>query len=283
MSDRNRLIAVTVAVPVKNEGSTLEACLARLYRFAEVVVIDSNSADNTRQVAEKAGARVLNFEWDGRYPKKRNWFLLNSPPTQPWVLFLDADEFIDDDFCDALEFAIEDESVNGYWLEYSNHFMGKLLRHGLPQRKLALFKVGKALYEKIEEDNWSHLDMEIHEHPIVNGVVKEIKAPIEHRDDRGISVFLQKHIGYAQWEARRSLSLSSDKGPIAIDLTPRQRFKYKYITKWWYSYFYFIYTYIVRFGCLDGGRGLHYALYKAWYFRTIRLLILEYKQADERL
>jgi hypothetical protein len=38
---------------------------------------------------------------------KRNWFLLNEPPTQPWVLLLDADEFVDDAFCDALARAVQ--------------------------------------------------------------------------------------------------------------------------------------------------------------------------------
>jgi hypothetical protein len=43
----------------------------------------------------------------------------------------------------------------------------------------------------------------------------------------------------------------------------------------WYPGFYFLFTYIAKRGFLDGGAGLHYATYKAWYFRTIRLLIQE--------
>jgi glycosyltransferase involved in cell wall biosynthesis len=81
---------VTAAVPVKNEACNLAACLERLSRFAEIVVIDSGSTDRTREIAERFGARIVDFTWDGRYPKRRNWFLLDDPPSQPWVLFLDA-------------------------------------------------------------------------------------------------------------------------------------------------------------------------------------------------
>lgn len=267
-------LPATVAIPVRNEEANLRACLARLSRFAEIVVIDSGSTDRTRQIAQEFGARVVDFTWDGCYPKKRNWFLLNDPPTQPWVLFLDADEFVDDAFCEAVETAIEDSGYDGYWLTYTNHFLGNPLHHGVVQRKLALFRVGRALYEKIEEEYWSRLDMEIHEHPIVEGAVGVIPVPIDHRDDKGLARFLEKHVDYARWEARRFAKLQDD--PEAWrHFTGRQRFKYRHLMKWWYPAFYFLFSYGVKRGFLDGRAGFHYALYKAWYFRTIALFIRE--------
>ncbi len=274
MPDKAVFLPVTVAVPVKNEEANLCACLERLGRFAEIVVIDSGSTDRTREIAESFGARIVDFHWDGKYPKKRNWFLLNAPPTQPWVLFLDADELVDEAFCDALTMAVEDESIDGYWLAYTNYFLGHPLRHGLAQRKLALFRVGKALFETIEEDGWSRLDMEVHEHPIVEGAVGRISVPIDHRDDRGLARFLERHLDYARWEAMRYAELKS-RPDAWRHLTGRQRFKYRHLIKWWYPGFYFLFTYIVKLGLLDGGAGYHYAAYKAWYFRTIRLLITE--------
>lgn len=275
MPDNAVPLTVTVAVPVKNEAANLARCLERLGRFAEIVVIDSGSTDRTREIAEAQGARVVDFAWDGRYPKKRNWFLLNAPPNQPWVLFLDADEFVDDAFCDAVARAVEDDRYDGYWLAYTNHFLGRELRHGLAQRKLALFRVGKGLYERIEEEGWSALDMEIHEHPIIEGRVGEITAPIDHRDDKGLAKFIERHKDYALWEARRFRQLQTDRAAWAR-FTPRQRFKYRHLAKWWYPWVYFLFTYLVKRGLLDGGAGFHYAAYKAWYFQTIRLLIREH-------
>lgn len=267
-------IPVTVAVPVKNEEKNLTRCLERLSRFAEIVVIDSNSTDQTRQIARLFEARIVNFEWDGRFPKKRNWFLINEPPTQPWVLFLDADEFVNEAFCDAIASAVEDTTHDAFWLNYANYFLGKPLKYGIAQRKLALFRVGKALYERIEEDGWSQLDMEIHEHPIVSGTVGEISERIDHQDYKGLGKFIEKHRDYALWEAQRFAALSNNtENPDHF--TSRQKFKYKNISKWWYPWFYFCVNYFWKLGFLDGKHGFYHSYYKTWYFHTIRLIIAE--------
>ena len=271
-------IPVTVVVPVKNEERNLTRCLNGLSRFSEVVVVDSNSTDGTKMIARSCGARLIEFHWDGRYPKKRNWLLINHVLENDWVLFLDADEFVGDDFCDEVAAAIQSSPDVGYWLNYTNYFLGRRLKHGVPQRKLALFKIGSGLYERIEEDSWSGLDMEVHEHPILVGSVGEIRAPVVHNDYRGIEKFLDRHRDYARWEARR-IRLLEQEGTVS-GLTLRQRFKYRYLAYWWYPLFYFAYSYFLRFGFLDGAAGLQHAFYKTWYFVTIRLLVCELRRGQ---
>lgn len=266
-------IQVTVVVPAKNEERNLGRCLAALSRFAEVIVVDSVSTDRTQEIARAAGAKLIEFHWDGRYPKKRNWVLLNYKLANPWVLFLDADEFVDDRFCNEVAAAIASGRHNGYWLTYSNYFLGQQLRHGVPQRKLALFRVGSGLYERIDEQRWTALDMEVHEHPIIDGSVGEIPAPIEHNDRSGLAVFLDRHRSYALWESQRFLRLEECNDQAK--LTRRQRVKYANLTRWWFPWGYFLYTYLGRLGFLDGRAGFSYAFYKLWYFETIRQLIKE--------
>jgi glycosyltransferase involved in cell wall biosynthesis len=268
-------IPVTVVVPVKNEERNLGRCLRALSRFAEVIVVDSGSTDRTQEIARESGAGLIEFRWDGRYPKKRNWVLINQRLANEWVLFLDADEVVDDRFCDEVVVAIASDEHNGYWLNYTNYFLGRRLRHGVPQRKLALFRLGTGLYEGIEEDSWSSLDMEVHEHPILEGSVGEIRAPIEHNDFRGIDKFLDRHRDYARWEARRFLLLEQKSEIDSPTLTPHQRFKYRHLASWWYPGFYFLYAYFVRLGFLDGAAGFQYAFYKAWYFLTTKVMIQE--------
>lgn len=271
-----RPIPISVVVPVKNEAANLAACLARLDRFAEVVVVDSSSVDATPAIAHAHGARLINFEWNGQYPKKRNWVLLNHKLACDWVLFLDADELIDSAFADAAEAAIRSTHHDGFWLRYTNYFLGYPLRHGIAQRKLALFRVGKGLYERIDEDRWSSLDMEVHEHPQIDGRVGDIEVRIDHNDDRGILHFIDRHREYALWESERVRSLRNQGSQALAALTPRQRFKYKHIEKWWYPYFYFGAQYLAKLGILDGYAGLQYAHYKYWYFSTIRLLCAQH-------
>ncbi len=117
--------------------------------------------------------------------------------------------------------------------------------------------------------------MEIHEHPIISGQIGNIDEPIEHNDDRGIIKFIDRHRDYALWEAERVLLLRDAGSVEYVKLSKRQLFKYRHIGTWWYSGFYFIFTYFVRLGFLDGSPGLSYAFYKAWYFETIRMLIRE--------
>lgn len=273
-------IPVTVVVPVKNEERNLARCLSGLSRFSEVIVVDSGSTDATQKIAREAGAKILMFVWNGKYPKKRNWVLLSQKLGNNWVLFLDADEFVTTRFCDEVNSVVSSGRHVGYWINYTNYFLGRRLRYGVPQKKLALFKVGEALYERVEEEFWTALDMEVHEHPIVNGSVGNIRNPVEHNDDRGIDKFLVRHLEYARWEARRTLALKTIDRLGEGRLTGRQKLKYRNIERWWYPGAYFFYTYIVKLGMLDGVSGFQYAVYKSWYFLTIRLLIVEIR-ADE--
>jgi glycosyltransferase involved in cell wall biosynthesis len=265
-----RVIAVTAVVPVKNEEKNLASCLARLSSFKEVLVVDSDSTDRTREIAEAFGAKIIDFAWQGGFPKKRNWVLLNYKFSTQWVLFVDADEQLTDEFLQEMSGKITEDRHVGFWTNYRNHFLGRVLKYGVPQRKLALFRVGAGLFERIDEVRWSNLDMEVHEHPILSGSIGQIMAPIDHLDFRGLEHFLDRHNAYSTWEANRFLQQVN-----AVAMTPRQTAKYKYILQWWFPLAYFVLTYVMRLGFLDGRAGYVYAVFKATYYMQVREKILE--------
>lgn len=292
MGDAKKQATVTVVIPAKDEAINLVSCIAQVSVLGPCVVVDSESADSTREVATSAGAEVVDFQWNGQFPKKRNWVLSNYEFKTDWVLFLDADEFVSPKFVAEVNQAIQSTEYVGFWLNFENHFMGKKLRGGDPFRKLALFRVGAGEYERIEEDHWSHLDMEVHEHPVLQGTVGEIKAPIEHNDFRGIKHYIAKHNEYSSWEAARYLRLMRSRKemnpPSAIrhqkspksgsewsNLTDRQKKKYRNLGKWWFALAYFLASFFLKKGFLDGSAGFHFALMKAIYFYQARLKILE--------
>jgi hypothetical protein len=223
---------------------------------------------------------LLNFEWRGGFPKKRNWVLLNHKFATDWVLFLDADEFLTDAFVEELQETISKSKNVGYWLSYRNHFEGRILRYGVPQRKLGLFKVGAGFYEKIDDLGWSELDMEVHEHPIVGGPVGEIGSPIDHLDYRGLHHFIARHNAYSSWEANRYLFLRRER-TMHKHLSQRQIAKYRFVTSWWFPVAYFLFTYLIRGGFLDGRAGFVYASFKANYFLQIREKIAELIAAQD--
>jgi glycosyltransferase involved in cell wall biosynthesis len=269
-----KVLPVTVVVPVKNEAANLSECLAALDGFAEIVVVDSASVDKTVEIAKAAGATILDFRWAGGFPKKRNWVLQTFTFKTDWVLFLDGDEKPTPAFKAAVTEALRNAKYVGFWLRYRNHFMGRVLRYGVPQRKLALFRVGSGYYERIEDPGWSTLDMEVHEHPVLNGLVGEIAEPIEHKDFRGLRHFIGQHNDYSSWEAYRYISLVND--TVAWShLTSRQKFKYRNIHRWWYAPAYFVLAYFCMGGLLDGTPGFMYAMLKFTYFCEVRAKILE--------
>jgi len=258
---------LTIAIPVLNEEVTLPICLQAIGKdFANrVVVIDSGSTDRTKEIAHEFGADIIDFNWDGAFPKKRNWFLRNYAPDTEWVLFLDADEMITPAFKAAVRKELSNSQYEGYWLRYSVYFMNKKLKGGYPLHKLALFRVGHGEYEKIDERHWSDLDMEIHEHPVLDGPAGVIKPKIDHQDIRGIDAYLKKHHEYAQWEANRYMELSKS-DMDKPEWTWKQRLKYRLIGSPYLSIIYFLGSFILMGGFRDGSRGLTFSLLKASYF-----------------
>lgn len=271
---------VTVVIPVKNEASNLVRCIELAKALGPVLVVDSDSTDETQVVSETHGAKVLQFKWNGQFPKKRNWTLRHYTFETDWVLFLDADEFISKAFVEELRAAIENTPHVGFWLNYENYFMGHKLKGGDLFRKLALFRIDAGEYEKIDEDNWSHLDMEVHEHPVLSGSAGEIVTAIEHNDFRGLKHYIAKHNEYSSWEAARYIRLKgrSDSDQSTEEwqkLTDRQRKKYGNLSKWWFAPAYFITSFFVKGGYKDGAHGLHFSLLKCIYFYQVRIKILE--------
>jgi len=271
------MLDLTIAIPVKDEEKNLPGCLEAIGKdlAKKVVVIDSSSSDATPEIVKNAGADYVNFLWDGKFPKKRNWFLRNHSPETKWVLFLDADEFLTPKFKIELKNSLNEESrFEGFWLNYNIYFLGKPLKGGYPLKKLALFKVGAGEYERIDEEKWSSMDMEIHEHPILSGEVGEIKARIDHRDLRGIDSYMHKHNEYAAWEAARYTKIRHHSTEWK-NYTWKQRLKYRLMRTIWLAPVFFLGSFFLMGGFRDGKRGFAFAILKMSYFAQIYSRIKE--------
>lgn len=271
---------LTIVIPVKNEEVNLPECLENLRRFQNVIIVDSDSKDKTVGITKSYNREVIQFIWNGMFPKKRNWILRNYSFTTPWVMFLDADERITDKWIREAVYILDknsDSAIDAFVCYYDNWFMGSVLRHGDVMRKTTILRVGKGEYEKIDENMWSNLDMEIHEHLVVKGDIGEIISRLEHYDKRSFESHWEKHRQYADWECNRYNALVKEHGNITNSqkLTRRQKIKYQFITKWYFPFLYFLVSYILKKGFLDGYAGLKFALFKARYFSLVRAKIIE--------
>jgi glycosyltransferase involved in cell wall biosynthesis len=87
-------MSLSVCMIVRDEADTIEAALKCAWMIAdEIVAIDTGSVDNTRALCKKLGARVFCQEWDYDFSRARNESLKYA--TKKWVMWLDADDRID--------------------------------------------------------------------------------------------------------------------------------------------------------------------------------------------
>lgn len=272
------LLDLTIAIPARNEEKNLPFCLEAIGKnlAQKIVVIDSGSTDRTKEIAKEFGVEVMDFKWNGKFPKKRNWFLQNHAPTTKWILFLDADEYLTQSFKNELRDTIIDDDKVGYFLNYSIYFMGKKLSGGYPLRKLALFRVGAGEYERIDEEQWSTLDMEVHEHLLLKGEIGYVKNKIDHQDFRDVTHYINKHNEYAAWETGRFLKAISDPS-IKFKWTFKQRLKYHLMRSVWVGPAFFLGSFFLLGGFRDGTRGLAFAILKMSYFNQVYCKIRERK------
>jgi glycosyltransferase involved in cell wall biosynthesis len=274
------LLDLTIAIPVKNEELNLSKCLEAIGKdlVRSIVILDSGSTDNTKQIARSFGAEVIDFKWNGKFPKKRNWYLRNHIIETKWILFLDADEYLTPPFKDELKTRLATGDEKGFWLNYTVYFLGKELKGGYPLRKLALFQVSSGEYERIDEENWSKLDMEVHEHPIIDGKVGIINNKIDHQDIRGVSNFVLKHNEYASWEAARFLKAASIE-QADQNWTLTQKLKYRLMNSVFIIPAFFFGSYFLYRGFRDGARGFAHAILRMSYYTQIYCRIQEIKSS----
>ena len=159
-------------IPVKNEAENLERCLPALAWADEIFVVDSQSSDHTAEVAARFGASVVQFHFNGTYPKKKNWALDNLPFRNEWVLIVDADEVVIPELAHGNRRADRRDEAEGFYLNSQYYFLGRHIRHcGYSSCwNLRLFKHRLGRYEKVPDDTGGRAgDNEAHEHVELDG------------------------------------------------------------------------------------------------------------------
>ena len=269
MSEKTK-IPVSVLVPIKNEASNLPRCLAAVAWADEIFVVDSRSTDGSIEIAQAHGAKVVQFDFNGTWPKKKNWALENLPFRNEWVFILDADEVLppgaEEEFARAIANAGE---TAGYWINRRFMFMGRWLRHSYyPNWNLRLFRHSLGRYEKLTDANTNSGDNEVHEHVIVQGPTGRLQCEMDHYAFPSVEVFVEKHNRYSNWEARVSADrrLPGSASQIRSEPVERRR-KLKLLSQRlpFRPLLRFLYIYIWQRGFLDGREGYYFARLHAMY------------------
>ncbi len=263
-------VPVSVLIPVKNEEANLPRCLDALRWADEVFVVDSQSTDRTVEIAEARGARVVQFHFNGTWPKKKNWALENLPFRHEWVLIVDADEVLPAAAGQEIGEAVSaNSSLAGYWINRRFLFMGRWLRHAYyPNWNLRLFKHAIGRCEKLTDADTRSGDNEVHEHVVVCGATGRLRCEMEHFAFPSIEVFVEKHNRYSNWEARVAVGRGLGASAAALQNGRagwRRRVKIWSHTLPCRPLLRFLYVFVWQRGFLDGVEGYYFARMHALY------------------
>ncbi len=112
-------LLLSVCMIVRNEASVLEACLGSVRPVAdEIIVVDTGSTDNTREIAQSFGARVFTHPWNDDFSEARNAGLDRA--LGKWILVLDADETLAEESCEKLRRIISKSPAEGIEVRIRN-------------------------------------------------------------------------------------------------------------------------------------------------------------------
>ena len=279
-------LPLSVIIPVRNEAHNLARCLEALKSVGEVYVIDSGSTDETVAIAESYGAKVVQFRYAGGWPKKRQWAMDTLPLAYDWTLLLDADEVLTPELAGEIRKAIADPSIDGYYIALQIYFLGRRLRHCAASFwKLSLFRKGLGRFEcRVQDQDASMADMEVHEHVVVTGATRKLAHPLVHHNVESLSRYIQKHNEYSNWEARVWLDGNRDQN--SVDLSPSLWGSQAQRRRWLRRHFlnvpgspvaFFVYKYLWSLGFLDGIPGMIYCAMQGIQFFHIKAKIYELK------
>ena len=133
-------IPLSVVILTKNEANRLRDCIQSVPWAQEVLVVDDESTDETVQLAQSLGARVLRRKMDleGRH---RNWAYAQA--AHEWILSLDADERVTPELAQEIQALFHQKNgYQTYAIPRRNYVGGQWIRHGgwYPSAQLKLFK-----------------------------------------------------------------------------------------------------------------------------------------------
>ena len=270
MPNSSAKAGVSVIVPVKNEAENLRRCLPALAWADEVLVVDSQSTDETARVAAEHGAEVVQFHFNGTYPKKKNWALDTIPFRNEWVLIVDADEVVVPELAVEIARRAAGGEADGFYLNMKYYFLGRRIKHcGYSECwNLRLFKHKLGRYERMPVDPAARTgDNEAHEHVELQGRVLRLVHELDHHAYPTIAAWVEKHNRYARWEAEMYERFLSE--PIPKTIGPGKRFKRVlkkiYLRLPMRPVVRFLYAYLFRLGILDGKPGLVFCVLLSFY------------------
>ena len=285
LANASAKLPVSVIVAARNEEKNLPRCLAALREVGEVYVIDSQSTDATPEIARTFGAKVVQFHYQGGWPKKRQWAMENLPFAYDWIFLVDADEALTPELAEEIRRAIQDPAFNGYYISLRMYFLGQssasrrcqlLETLTLPPRQRSL----RMPPQRSGSVHGRHGSPRARRWPRARR--SRLEHPLIHHNVESLSHYIQKHDEYSNWEARVLLQAESSRTELPPAFFGTQAQRRRWLKKKLFAVpgspvLLFFYRYFLRLGFLDGVPGLIYCGFQAVQIFHTKAKIYELK------
>lgn len=175
---------ISIVISAFNEGKKLDRTLGAVSWADEIIVVDNESTDNTKEIAAKYTKKIYSRQNDLMLNRNKNFGF--GEATSDWILNLDADEVVTPALRKEIQDTLKknDAQFDGYWMPRKNIIFGKWISHGFwwPDKQLRLFRRGKGKFP----------GRFIHEHIKIEGASKELQEPYFHYNYETISQYVNK-------------------------------------------------------------------------------------------
>ena len=181
-------LALSVCIISYNEADNIERTLASLVDLAsEIILVDSHSTDQTREIAASFGARVFVEDWKGHIRQKNSAL---EKCTRPWILSVDCDEVLSPELKAAIREKVLGGEIKGYVMNRQTVYLGKRLNYAWqPDWKLRL--VHREL-----NPIWAGYDP--HDVLTAKGSMERLKGNLIHYSYRDLKDHMERMVGYAR-------------------------------------------------------------------------------------
>ena len=263
----NESPSVSVMIFTLNEEIHLPYCLDSLRWCDDIIVVDSYSTDRTEEVCRKNGVRFFQNKFEG-FGKQRNWALENTSLKHNWILVLDADERVPNELAGEMaEIAQENpQGVGAYRVRRRFYMWGRWLRYSslYPTWVVRLVHKGRVRYI-----NRGHAETQE-----VQGEIRELKNDLIDENLKGIDEWFERQNRYstkdAEFELEQETTSKKFSDLMSSDpLIRRAALKRLAIRMPGRPLWYFLYSFILRKGFLDGRDGFEFCRMKAIYHHMI--------------
>lgn len=249
---------ISAVIITYNEAEKIASAIESVRWADEILVVDSESTDRTREIAESLGAKVITQKWLGFSKQKQ---LAVDEAQNNWVFSLDADEIVSEELKKeilSLKNSTKD-LADGYKIPRLSFYLDRPVRHGgwYPDWQLRFFNRQKGRWK----------DVVIHESVEINGKIEKLKGDLLH-----YSVENARH--HHQMIGERYAPLAAQQMFERGRRTSQLKIATVGLTT-------FLQTYFLKLGFLDGLAGFSIARFAAHHAFLKHLMLWELQQKNE--